>query len=279
MSDDQIDAIVAEAAAPVAGEKAADQSLPEGQAEDDQAKQADDAAGEDSQEVFPKKALNALSKRDKKIGKLQAQVAALLAEKASWSGGQPQNQATQSKQSNGSQPPKEEDFDSYGDFLAAKTEYQILQKLSEQQQARQKEETSQRELAAKQEWIESRDEEIGRSASEYAKQIPDFMQVLQECSALSDSMPPHIVELFYEADDTAMAIYNLAKEGKIERLASMSPMKAAIEIDRAGSRVPQVKKVSSAPEPMKGASGAQTQGARRLEDLSGEEIIKRLNIR
>lgn len=209
---------------------------------------------------WPKKAQNALSRRDKEIGKLRAQLQQLQAQREA----PPQNQPKSDR-------PKEADFQTYGEYLKADALYDMRQELAKDKEASKTEELS----AKEREWMAERDMEIGQKTQEYMKAIPDYAEVAQENADILAEMPPHIQKAFYEADDAPMAFYNLAKEGKLEALASMSPYRAAMEIARAEMKKP-VAQISKAPRPMQGATGKGPSSS-SLDSKSPDELMKWLN--
>jgi hypothetical protein len=215
--------------------------------------------------VFPKKAVNAISRRDRTIGKLKAELAAYQAEVERFrsSQAQPQQKATDGR-------PDIDQFDDYGSYLEALNDWKIEQKLSEVDKKRQTQEVTQKQA----QYLETREVEIAEKAQQHAKTIPDFLEVVEEHSDLLDMMPPEVQMAFYDADDASLAFYNLAKSGKLESLLTMSPYRAAMEIAKAQSeQVTQRKAVSSAPRPMTGVKGTgANQGS--LESKSADELYK-----
>lgn len=219
--------------------------------------------------VFPKKAVNAISRRDKIIAKERATRAALEAEIAQLR----QLQAQPQKQPVQSDAPTEEQFETYGEYLEAK----VLHKIKLEQEAQGKAQQEQAVTAKVQEWAAQREGDIYQKAQSYAGEIPDFSSVMTEYADVADMLPEHVVNAFYEADDAALAFYNLAKEGKLESLMNMSPARAAMEIGLAQQKRPSINRVSNAPEPMKAATGT-AKTAKRFEDLDGAEMIKKLGL-
>lgn len=216
--------------------------------------------------IFPKKAVNAISRRDKQIGKLRAEAAALQAELAKYTQSQAQTPKNQNAVIEGS--PKEEDFDNYSDFLEAK----LLHKIKQEQTAQEKTKQEQAQAAQKQEWVNGREQDIAQKASIHKEEIPDFVEVMQEYADIADEFPEHIVQAFYEADDGSMAFYNLAKDGKLEALATMSPYKAAMEIAMAqNKKSPVVNRVSNAPAPISAAKGSGS-SSKSLDSMNWSEM-------
>jgi hypothetical protein len=234
--------------------------------------QADPENQEDTEKddvPFPKKAVNAISRREKQIAKLRAEKAALEAEVSRYR----QPQANPQQNQNVSGEPSEDDFDNYGDFLEAK----ILHKLKMEKA---KEETSNIEQQTAQQrsvYEQQKETELMDKMQVHVSKIPDFKQVIELNADIADEFPEHIVQAFYEADDGALAFYNLAKEDKLEALLSMSPAKAIMEIAKAQLE-PSLKRVSNAPNPIPASRGSmKTQKSK--EDMDGEELLKHFNIK
>lgn len=234
--------------------------------------QADPENQEDTEEAnvpFPKKAVNAISRREKQIAKLRAEKAALEAEVSRYR----QPQANPQQNQNVSGEPSEDDFDNYGDFLEAK----ILHKLKAEKA---KEETSNIEQQTAQQrsvYEQQKETELMDKMQVHVSKIPDFKQVIELNADIADEFPEHIVQAFYEADDGALAFYNLAKDEKLESLLTMSPARAIMEIAKAQLE-PSLKRVSNAPNPIPASRGSmKTQ--KSMEDMDGEELLKKLNIK
>lgn len=200
---------------------------------------------------FPKKARNAISYRDKKIAKLQAELREYQ-QKA-------QQQPSQQKESG----PREEDFDNYGDFLEAK----ILHKISgEKKQPNQAPEIN----TQQQQYIAQRTQDIAAREAEHVKAIPDFQEVMTEHAELVAFFPPEIKQVLLEADDASLAVYNLAKSGDLASLAELSPYRAAMVVAQAQAIKPQAKP-AVAPKhiPMQGAKGT-GKGSSSLAELAND---------
>lgn len=268
MSDNIIDAAIAslpqEQKAPEAG--VVNPPVAEEHVETDQPKvETPDAETDKSDDVpFPKKAVNAISRRDKQIGKMRAEMAALQAEVAKYT----QSQAQPQKQSVSSDFPKEDDFETYGEFLEAK----VLHKIKQEQATQDKSKQEQAVSAQKQEWVNQREQEIVSKVEGHKGAIPDFVQVIETYADIADEFPEHVVQAFYEADDAPLAFYNLAKEGKLEALSSMSPYKAAMEIALAqNKKQPVVNRVSNTPAPISAAKGSGS-SSKSLDNMSWSEM-------
>lgn len=267
--DNEIDGVLAEANAQIANDTPVDEPLQE-----ERQSQQDDSQKTDSDDdsvTFPKKAINALSRRDKTIGKLRAELAAL---KAASQVQQPAQQAQQITKNNKSDvAPSEDDFDSYGDYLKASLKYEL-----QQEQAKKDDESHRQQLTQKeQQWKAEREAVIVQSFDGHKANLPDFEQVITSFVDIADEFSPEIENIFLSAEDPALAFYNLAKDGKLEALATMSPYQVMREVAMAEMKKPDVKRISSAPQPIKGATGAAT--GRSENALSGAELLKKYKLK
>lgn len=212
---------------------------------------------------FPKKAVNALSRRDKQIGKLQAQLAAERAELAKY-----REQSAKTPQE-----PKEEAFDNYGEFLEAKARMKFEQEQSEKiRQQEQQQTTQQRE-----EYLAERENYTIEKAKAAIDNIPEYRQLMMENADIVQSFPPHVAEAFFEADEPALAFLALAKEGKLDSLLKMSPSRVAIEIGKAemrGEILSKTRPVTKAPTPIQGLKGTGNATKTINADSSWEDLQK-----
>ncbi len=245
-----------------------EQQIQENEQNEQEESREDDKREENPEnEPFPKKAVNALSRRDKMIKKLRAEQQKLMEELESLKSAKPEADV---------EAPKEDDFETYGDYLKAviqhetknglaKTQYEQQQKYLEQQR-------QQHEQLIQQERIER----VYEQSQEFAKQVPDYNQVLEQNLATVDSFPPEIENLFYEIDNAPLAFYTLAKEGRLETLSTMSPVMAAVEIGRAldrGKTSISKRNVTNAPSPMSGVSG-KGDAVKSPTEMSPDELMK-----
>lgn len=214
---------------------------------------------------FPKKAVNALSRRDKQIGKLQAQLAAERAENAKFR--EPTNKSTQTL--------SEENYDNYGEYLKAQNRLEF----ENEQSQKNKQLEEQQATVEKETWIAERSDYAFEKAKHAIENIPEYKSLFMEHADIIQSLPSHVEEAFYEADEPALAFLALAKEGKLEALANMTPTQAAREIARAeirGEALSKVKQITKAPTPIEGVKG--TGGSSKtLETMNAKDLLKWLN--
>lgn len=265
--ENQIDNVATEPQEPIAAELPIE--TPQGEATDEPKDPGQKAEPDDDSVPFPKKAINALSRRDKTIGKLRAELAALRAAQVS----QPTQQAQSPQTNKSDNAPREEDFESYGDYLKASFKYEM-----QQEQAKTKAEAEGQQASYQEQlWKAQREEAIVKSFDGHKENIPDFEQVIASFVDVADDFPPIVEKIFLSAEDPALAFYNLAKEGKLEALATMSPYQVMREVALAEMKKPEIKRISSAPQPIKGATGAAT--GRSENALSGAELLKKYKLK
>ena len=222
---------------------------------------SEDDTNQGEQDVpFPKKAKNAISYRDKQIAKARAQYRELEAKY--------QELAAQQQPTKEDSSPREENYESYSDFLEAKILHKIKSEQAQQQQPQQ-------DVAGAQ-YKAQREQEITVKAQEYMKSIPDYQEVFQENADIVDYLPAEIQQVFYDADDAALAFYNLAKSGELVNLAEMSPTLAAMKIAQAQVK-PVQRPVAPKHQPMQGAKGTGRSG-KSLSEMTPDEIAKKYGL-
>jgi len=214
--------------------------------------------------VFPKKAVNALSRRDKTIAKLKAEQAADRAELQRFR--ETNNKLQESNE------PSEADFETYGEYLEAK----VLHKIETKQNEGVKKQEQAQSTAKQQEWIEERQAVLAEKAQDAVSKIPDYQAVYAEYQDVFEDLPEHINQAFLELDDAPLAFYALAKEGKLESLKSMSLSKAIIELGKAEDRgiaMTKVRQTTKAPTPLSANKGNGMVG-KSLNNMSADELLK-----
>lgn len=223
---------------------------------------------------FPKKALNAISRRDKKIGKISAELEAvskqnqeILAKLAKYERPQPQFADEWDEwEYHNPEGPKQAGFDNMASYLKAVGKYEALKETPQQKQPTQEEIAEYQRTVAAVETMKVQEAEL-------LKTYPDYHEVEAEYQDLIDSAPPELVRLFLEVENAPLAFYTLAKQGKLESLVDMPLHKAALEIGKAiAVGLPQPKKVSSAPRPIQANTGTGT-GSKSIEQMDWKEIL------
>jgi hypothetical protein len=220
---------------------------------------------EETKEAWPKKAENALAREKGKAARLKferdqerARVRE-LEQRLSQSSPLPKPVAPNDG------APKESDFQSYADYLEARSDWKLEQKLVER-------DGKQQQSAQYDAWVNQRSSAADVQAAELAKTAPDAFDVMADHEDTISDFSPQLKGLLLEADNTALAIYNLAKEGKLESLGNMSLAKAAMEIGRAQTQAP-TKPQTKAPAPLPASRGS-VAASKPLERMSPDELRK-----
>lgn len=167
--------------------------------------------------------------------------------------------------------PKEENYNSYSEYLEAKQEYLLEKKLAERE-LKAKEATKTTEVNNFRQQQEAR---IVQQEAEFKKIAPDFDSVIAPYSDVFSNLPQPITEQLLKADNLPLAVYNLAKEGKLEELPFMDAIDAAVEI-RLAQRAAPTPPQSKAPPPITAARGAAS-ASKTLSNMTPDEIGKWLN--
>ena len=208
--------------------------------------EADDGNKQGKSEDWPSTARTAVRNRDRKIAKLHAELRELQSA---------QQQQPQSQPKSGE--PKEEDFDDYGSFLEAK----ILHKIQSENKGAQKQ--PDQVDVQEQLYIAQKEQLVAQKSKEYAQTIPDYQEVMSENLEILDYLPPQVQRVFYDADDAALATYNMAKSGQLADLITATPVQAAMMIAQAQSIKPHIP--APPPQPkhktMQGAKGTGKAGS------------------
>jgi hypothetical protein len=285
-----VDAIIAEAQAPVAA-----QTQPEIKAEAvvevkpaDEVTETEQESPEETQEESTpdpesekRKLTNKLAKEQRRIGRLTAEkyqhererdaereeVKRLQAKLAMYEAGS--NKPQDGK-------PREEDFEGrpYGDYLDALTDWKFEQKL----QANQAKESEQKTKLETQNWHQERSDALDDNAEQAKEAFPDFQRVIDKAIP-QGGLAPHVRKAFLAADNGAYALYALAKEGTLEDLNDMSPERAAMQIGRMedkGLSLSKQKTKTNAPAPLSPAKGTGS-GGKSLHEQSIPELMKMFN--
>ena len=238
-------------------------------------KEGDQAETETPKEdLWPKKAVNALSKAKSQIGKergIRQELERRLAELEAKLAPQP----AKAEQPKTSGMPKEEDFvgKPYGEYLDAVAEYKVEQKLNQKLSERDKASAQEQDKQAREERVAVGNQHLDDNGEKAAKDFADFNDVVDK-QIKGKFLAPHVIEALQEAENPAYALYALAKEGRIDDLNDLHPSRVGAIIDRmAESAMSKSKPVTKAPTPMKSLTGSSV-SAKRLEDASPDELRK-----
>lgn len=196
--------------------------------------------------------------------------------------------------------PKLEDFKTWGEYneaLVKWTSNVTKQELKEEGTVeRQKEKDGEQKALA----LQKNRERIVTQAKELMTEFPGYIDLLKANASHLESFPEHVAEAFRESENPAIAFVVLAEnEGALERLAKMTPIKAAQFIGQAeyiglqqlrayreqkansdgsgaegaGQAGKEGKRASSAPAPMRTAKSG-TSGRKALDQMSADDLAK-----
>lgn len=259
---DEIDAIIAEAGIATPEPIAIEHVTPE---EETPAEPAPDAPAE-IDEPWPKKAQNAMAKAKAKEAKLKFQIeqanAALRAAEARFN--TPKQEVPKTDGA-----PKETDFQTYAEFLEAKTTWQMDNKLAERDKAQQANFKQQQD---QQSYVQMA-QEAHKQAEEFTASNAEAAQLFEEHDDIMSECPDNIVRIFVESGNASLAAYNLIKAGKLEEVMSMSPNRAAIEIGKALAMIAPPKAQTKAPTPITPAKGTGA-GSKSPSNMSADDLMK-----
>lgn len=233
----------------------------------EEAVEVTEEAEADTGEVeFPKKAVNAINRKNKTINKLRAKMRELEAELSK----EPEAPTNQKEISL-------DDFESYGDYINAQVEALVTQKTEQSTSDMQRQQLMQQQEALK----VQRDQHIVEQAREASETLHDLPDVWQQNAQLLDSLPPEVTDIFYSIDNVPAAVYTLAKEGKLEALKYANPAVAAYEIINAQNKGMELlskpaTRVSQAPAPITKAKGT---GSIKKQLTPNDDVLKSLGLK
>lgn len=176
--------------------------------------------------------------------------------------------------------PKETDYETFMEYNDALMDWKLQQAIQGQTNQQQHQQVTQKQQA-----IRQQQEQLAvAQLNELARTNPDAVKVLESAGNEIGQMPPHIYEIALEMDNAPLALYALAKEGRLADVYNMRPEFAAAEFiaaQREGARLLEAKTTqplaTKAPKPMQPAKG---RGAitKSLSQMSADELMKNLNI-
>ena len=176
------------------------------------------------------------------------------------------------KQNTQADYPKEEDYESFLDYVKAVAKHEAKQEYT----AAKEQSAPQVDAAKVQRLQEQANKEL-----EFAKQVPDYERIVyQENPDFMNNIPLHIQEALLECDNASLALYALAKENRLEDLDDLEDRALDRVLAQAEERgkayLTQVKKVSSAPPPIESLKGT-GRTTKHDSELSVQELLAKYN--
>lgn len=224
----------------------------------------------ETEEQFPKKAVNALNRQKRRNEKLSAKIRDLESRYKELEAKYAENPL---------KAPDAKEYDNYADYLKGDVDYQIKKHM---QEAEQKANSSALE-AQKLQIMEQRADEVVARIPEIQAVVPDLQETLAQAQQFVPNVPPEIERMFYDLDEPALALYVLQKEGRVGEVAAMQPALAAAHILQAEQRGiaymqhMQRSKVTKAPDPVRGAKGVGD--AKGESAMSGDELLRKYKLK
>lgn len=220
---------------------------------------------------IPKKILNAMSHKDRRIGKLTAKQYEAEAKIRQLE----EQLAKHSPKDNQPSAPEAAKFDNYEDYLKSLAEFKVNERFSESEKKR----LTQEQQVSHQTRHAERIAHLEQNDEAAREVFSDFENVFKENEHIVMEAPEHIKQAFLEAENPAYAFYALAKEGKLEDMLTMSPYQAVAMIARYEDKaiaLSKEKQVTKAPAPLSPSKGTAA-GSKSLDSFSPDELLKWVN--
>lgn len=168
----------------------------------------------------------------------------------------------------------EPDIKNYTDYTKYQKDliaHQIKQSLPEQKPATQQPTQEDYQKAI---WRQTRAPALVSQIQSASQTFPDIQQKMQANVQLLDSLPQHVQDAFLEAENGALAIYQLLDDGMIPLLAGMTADTVQAFIERAEDKaLSRQKPATKAPTPMTAARGT-APGSTSPETMSPDQLRK-----
>ena len=234
--------------------------------------------GEETDDTpFPKKAVNALNRREKQINKLKAANQQYMQDLQQLR----QQMESFQAQFNAPKEPNQNDYDDYDKYVKDLAIYHSG-KGQDKQESLDPEQIKQQAYQEAQQavYLQQREQATIEKANEYIGSIPDYKDVIMEYEDVFDEMPDATAAAFYQAEDPAIAFYAMAKDGIAESLLNMTPQQVAYAVAKYEMKGKEIlkqraNKVSQAKPPIQGVRGSG--GLSSLDDLIAKDPLAWLN--
>lgn len=301
--DTIVDNLISEASAPetkttAAPAAAAAPKTPAAEIPGEEGNEPEGAAAEgdeDDSRPWPKKAVNAMSRRDKQLNKYRAQAAEnekrlndpeFIKQKAKEL---EQKEAASKPQADPNDPePDISKYQKWGEYQKALSAWQVRQALKEQNAPKKPPEGTQ--TPEQKAWTAQRQAAVTQQADEIIKNDPQFLTLLHENADIVDSYPQHVKNALLKSENAPLAFKVLASQGLLEDLGELPAAVAekwiarAIQQGKASTKAaPQSQEaevddqtVSRAPAPLSSARAVGS-SSKSLDKMNADEIVKWAN--
>lgn len=219
-----------------------------------------------------RKERNTVSRRDKQIAKLRAQYEATQAELERFRAQPVQQQPTELTE------PKESDFQNYHEYIRALERFDRAKDIKALKEELSAKDTHSVQEYRQRQWEAERNAALDKAGEEYAKQVPNFAEMVAQNASIIQSFPDAIKRVIKEVEpqDVVKAFHAMVENDTLEDLADMTPVQAAAAIVRAASMPQKPAPVTRAPAPMAPARGT-SQAHKTLNRMSPAELVEWVN--
>jgi len=169
--------------------------------------------------------------------------------------------------------PKRDDFDDYEQYIDARSEYVVEQRLAKADENRQTQVNEARQRESAESYEETRESIIESGMDSF----PDFEQVAMVNDG-SLSISQAMADAILSSDAGHEVWYHLGKNpAKAEKIASLPPVKQILEMGKLEASLKAGKQPSNAPAPTKSVGNRGSTSNDLSDKLSMDEWVKRRN--
>ena len=236
------------------------------EADADEADADDDQDSEEDTDEQPKKSRRAQRReRQKRFARQQAEELRQLREKvaALETGKTDTSQSAESEDA----PPKEEDFDDYSEYVAAKAEYNAEKRIRAELAAQKEQDQQTAEENRLNGLLATFEERVEAVRDKFE----DYDEVVFDSSL---QLRPEVGRVLLEMERGPELAYEIASDPKVQaRLSSLSETGVAIELGKmeAALTLPKARKATKAPDPVKPLKGKSSAPEKSVEEMSADE--------
>jgi hypothetical protein len=228
---------------------------------------------------FPKKAVNAISRREKKIEKLRAELEQVKAQLQQGTSKEPVKEQTKESSEKKDSAPNPDDYQTWDEYLEAKLDYGVKVALEK----RTSEEKQSESYRKEKDYYDQRVKDFDSKEDEYLGKFPDFEKLSNQFTQeVAENLSIDVRKAILESEDGPLALYTLMKEGRIDELEDMDGRQALRFLAKAEMRgqkyIENSRKVSAAPKPIQAVKGTGT-FKKDVSEMTPDEIRKKYNLR
>lgn len=260
------------------GEEDEDRTGPDDEDESDQSEDSEestDEPGDDAAEEAEEKPKKPKKGFQKRISELTRKNRQAESERDYWREQAMKSQPQQSSpaQASESKPepePREEDFESYEEYIAAKAEHRTLQKIEQ----RRIQEAKQSAFEAEQKAFESHLSDFRKRADKLAERVPDYWEMVNSAEV---SFKKNTARMLAKSQNGPALVYYLATHDDVaQEISALSDEEAIYRLGQLEAKLTTAKpiKKNSTFKPLREVSGGQARASDPLKAQSDEEYYR-----